>query len=218
MRRLRVVLVDDHEVVRLGLVTLLEEVPWVAVVGEAGSAEEAIRLVEIHRPDVVVMDIRLPGESGIEACRQITKHRPETQVIMLTSSADPELIFKALNSGATGYVLKQVGNQALIHALDAARRGEPLLDPVVTKRVIARVRESEHQRRAQAFRGLSGREMEVLALVAKGKSNAEIAAELSLSQKTVGHHVSTILGKLGLANRIEAATYAVKNDIEEYLS
>jgi DNA-binding NarL/FixJ family response regulator len=122
--QIRVVLVDDHEVVRLGLMTLLEDLDWIDVIAEAGSAEEAIRAVTQHKPDVVVMDIRLPGESGIEACKTITTRWPETRVIMLTSSADDEMIFKALQAGASGYVLKQVGNQALISALDAPE-GDP---------------------------------------------------------------------------------------------
>jgi DNA-binding NarL/FixJ family response regulator len=163
------------------------------------------------------MDIRLPGESGIETCKTIASRWPKIKVIMLTSSADDENIFKALQAGASGYVLKQVGNQALISALDAARKGESLLDPVVTQRVIMRVRETERQQQGLAFRDLSERELEVLALVADGKSNAEIAAGLSLSEKTVGHHVSAILSKLGLSNRIEAATYAVRHHIEDYL-
>jgi DNA-binding NarL/FixJ family response regulator len=218
MNRVRVILVDDHEVVRLGLMTLLEDLEWVNVVAEAGTAEEAIRVVAQHEPDVVVMDIRLPGESGIEACKTITARWPETRVIMLTSSADDELIFKALQAGASGYVLKQVGNQALVSALDAARKGESLLDPVVTQRVIAHVRDTEKQQQAQAFRDLSERELEVLALVAEGKSNAEIADQLTLSEKTVGHHVSAILSKLHLTNRIEAAVYAIRNHIEDQLS
>lgn len=214
---MRVVLVDDHEVVRLGLITLLEDLDWVEVVGEAGTAEEALRVIERLRPDVVVMDIRLPGESGIEACRMITTRWPEIRVIMLTSSADDEMIFKALQAGASGYVLKQVGNQAFISALDAARKGESMLDPQVTGRVIARLREAERLQQAMAFRDLSDREFEVLALIAEGRSNPEIAARLSLSEKTVGHHVSTILAKLNLTNRIEAATYAVRHHIEEHM-
>ncbi len=217
MDLVRVVLVDDHEIVRLGVMTLLEDSPWIEVVAEAGSAAEAVQAVANHQPDVVVMDIRMPGESGIDACRKITSRWPETRVIMLTSFADDDLIFRAIQAGASGYVLKQVGNRALIDALDAVRRGEALLDPVVTRRVIARVRQSEMDRQAAAFRDLSEREMEVLAQVAKGKSNPEIAAALSLSTKTVRNHVSSILAKLGLSNRIEAATYAVRHDIEHHL-
>jgi DNA-binding NarL/FixJ family response regulator len=213
----RVILVDDHEVVRLGLLTLLEDIAWVDVVAEAGSAAAAIRAVDRHRPDVVVMDIRMPGESGIDACQEITERWPDTRVVMLTSFAADDLIFRALQAGASGYVLKQVGNESLISALDAVRRGEALLDPQVTQRVINRVRETEIDRQAAAFRDLSQREMEVLAQVTKGKTNAEVAEALSISEKTVRNHVSAILSKLGLSNRIEAATYAVRNDIERHL-
>lgn len=213
----RVILVDDHEVVRLGLLTLLEDIAWVDVVAEVGSAAEAIKAVDRHRPDVVVMDIRMPGESGIDACQEITERWPDTRVVMLTSFADDDLIFRALQAGASGYVLKQVGNEALISALDAVRQGEALLDPKVTQRVINRVRETETDRQAAAFRDLSQREMEVLAQVAKGKSNAEVAEALSISEKTVRNHVSAILSKLDMSNRIEAATYAVRNDIERHL-
>jgi len=152
MNTLRVVLVDDHDLVRLGLRTLLEDVSWVQVVAEAGSAADGIRAVAAFQPEVVVMDIRLPDESGLQACRTITKKWPATKVIMLTSFGDDALIFEALQAGASGYVLKQVGNQKLIEGLDALRRGEAMLDPVVTQRVIARVREDEHLREAEAFR------------------------------------------------------------------
>jgi two-component system response regulator DevR len=215
--KLHVLLVDDHEVVRLGLLTLLEDVAWVDVVGEAGSADEAVSAVAELRPDVVVMDIRMPGESGLEACFQITQMWPSVKVIMLTSYADDDLIFRALQAGASGYVLKQVGNRTLIDALAAVRRGEALLDPVVTKRVISRVREAEHAQQAAAFRELSEREMEVLAQVAMGKSNAQIAESLFLAEKTVRNHVSAILLKLGLSNRVEAATYAVRHDIDRHM-
>ncbi|MCI0393603.1 MAG: response regulator transcription factor [Chloroflexi bacterium] len=213
----RVILVDDHEVVRLGLMALLENVPWVEVVAEAGTAAEAVEAVDQRRPDVVVMDIRMPGGSGIDACRQITSRWPETRVIMLTSFADDELIFQALQAGASGYVLKQVGNQSLIDALDAVRRGDALLDPGVTQRVLTRMRQLESERQSAAFRDLSEREIEVLAEVAKGKSNVEIAVALSLSEKTVRNHVSAILAKLNLANRVEAATYAIRHGIERHL-
>lgn len=216
-QQLRVILVDDHEVVRLGLLTLLEDLGWVKVVAEAGSAAEAIAATEVHRPDVVVMDIRMPGGSGIEACEIITTRYPEIKVIMLTSHTDDDLIFRALQAGASGYVLKQVGNRSLIDALDAVRQGKALLDPEVTRRVIDRMRENEREREAAVFRDLSDREMEVLAQVVEGKSNAEIAEALMLSEKTVRNHVSSILSKLGLSNRIEAATFAVRHHIERYV-
>jgi DNA-binding NarL/FixJ family response regulator len=214
---LRVILVDDHEVVRLGLKTLLEDIPWIEVVAEAGDAAGAMTAVAQYQPNAVVMDIRLPGDSGIDACAAITRQWPQTKVVMLTSHGDDELLFRAIQASASGYVLKQVGNEALIHALDAVRRGEALLDPVMTQRVLAYVRDREREREAAAFKDLSYREIEVLALVAEGKSNAEIAAVLSLSEKTARNHVSTILAKLGLSNRIEAATYAVRHHIDQYL-
>lgn len=213
MNIIRVILVDDHEVVRLGLLTLLEDVAWVRVVAEAGTAEEAIQAVAAHQPDVVVMDIRLPGESGISACRVITERWPETKVLMLTSHADDDLIFQAIQAGASGYVLKQVGTETLIKALAALRQGEALLDPVVTQRVIARMRQLEGEHHAAAFKNLSAREREVLALVAAGRSNREIALALNLSEKTARNHVSAILAKLGLANRVEAASFASRHDI-----
>lgn len=213
----RVVLVDDHEIVRLGLKTLLEDITWVEVVGEVGTADEAIKAVALHLPDVVVMDIRMPGYSGIDACRKIVARWPQIKVIMLTSFEGDDLIFKALQAGAAGYVLKQVGNQPLIDALDAARKGTALLDPSVTLRLIEYVRHQENKKQAAAFRDLSHREMMVLAEVAQGKSNNQIAESLNLSENTVRNHVSNILGKLGLTNRIEAATYAVRNNIEQHL-
>lgn len=213
----RVLLVDDHEVVRLGMLTLLEDIHWVEVVAEAGTAAEAVAAVAETRPDVVVMDIRMPGESGIDACREITRRWPDTEVIMLTSYVEDELIFQAIQAGASGYVLKQVGNRPLLDALEAVRRGEALLDPQVTQRVIAQVRETEQARQASAFRDLTPREMEVLAEVATGKTNPEIAGVLGVSEKTVRNHVSAILAKLEMNNRIEAATYAVRNDIQRHL-
>lgn len=215
--KVSVLLVDDHEIVRMGLMTLLEDVPWIDVVGEAGSAAEAIAEVSARQPDVVVMDIRMPGESGIDACREIRQKWPQTRVIMLTSHADDELIFRALQAGANGYVLKQVGNRSLIDALSAARDGQALLDPTVTQRVIERVRQHEMQNQAAAFKDLTERELQVLAEVAKGKSNSDIGKSLMLAEKTVRNHVSAILSKLGFSNRIEAATYAVRNNIEQHV-
>lgn len=214
--QVRVILVDDHEIVRLGLKTLLGDIPWVEVVAEVGTADEAFRAVEQHAPDVVVMDIRLPGESGIEACQNIVARWPKMKVIMLTSFEQDDLIFKALRAGASGYVLKQVGNQPLIDALNAVRQGTALLDPSVTLRIIEHIRREEQELEASAFKELSHREMMILAEVALGKSNNQIAEALHLSDKTVRNHVSAILAKLGLSNRIEAATYAVRHNIERY--
>lgn len=217
MSKTRVLLVDDHAIVRLGLMTLVNDQSNMEVVGEAGSAAEAIRAVERLHPHVVLMDIRMPGEGGIEATRQITKLFPETKVVMLTSFADDELVVRAIRAGAAGYVLKQVGNEELLRAIAAAARGEALLDPATTARLLSRVRESERQADEDAFRDLSDREVDVLSEVARGKPNAEIGRILNLSEKTVRNYVSTILEKLQLTNRIELATYAVEHHLFERL-
>ena len=215
MNKIRVLLVDDHALVRLGLSTLINDRPDMEVVGEAGTAAEALRLVERLHPDVVLMDIRMPGVGGIEATRQVVTHFPGTKVIILTSFADDELIMRALQAGAAGYVLKEADNEELLRAIAAVSRGEALLDPATTARLIMRMREMGRKVEEDAFRDLSEREMSVLAEVTRGKTNAEIARVLNLSEKTVRNHVSVILEKLHLTNRVELATYAVKNHIFE---
>jgi len=217
MSKCRVLLVDDHEVVRLGLMTLINDRPDMEVVGEAGTTAEAVAAVARLRPDVVLMDIRMPGEGGIEATRQISARYPTTRVVILTSFADDELVVKAISAGAAGYVLKQVGNQELLRAIAAAARGEALLDPRTTARLLARVRQAERRAEEDAFRDLSDRELEVLAEVARGRTNQEIGDRLNLTEKTVRNYVSTILEKLGLSNRIELATYAVVHHLFERL-
>lgn len=215
MTRTRVLLVDDHEVVRLGLLTLINDRPDMEVVGEAGTTAEALALVAQKRPDVVLMDIRIPGEGGIEATRMISQQFPQTKVVMLTSHASDDLIVSAIQAGAVGYVLKQVGNAELVRAISAAARGEALLDPGTTLRLLARVRETERKAEDDAFRDLSDREMDVLAEVARGKSNAEIGRLLNLSEKTVRNYLSTIFEKLHLTNRIELATFAIEHHLFE---
>jgi DNA-binding NarL/FixJ family response regulator len=217
MTKIRVLLVDDHEIVRLGLMTLLNDQDNMEVVGEAGTAGEAVKSVEELRPDVVLMDIRMPGEGGIVATREITAKFPQTKVVMLTSFADDELVMRAIQAGAVGYVLKQVGNEELLRAVAAAARGEALLDPSTTARLLSRVRERERQAEEDAFRDLSDRELQVLAEVARGKTNAEIGRTLNLSEKTVRNYLSTILEKLHLVNRIELATYAVEHHLFDKL-
>lgn len=215
MKPLRILLVDDHEVVRMGLRSLLEDMPDIEVVAEAGSADDAVAACERHLPDVVIMDIRMPGNSGIDACRIITQRWPSTQVIMLTSYADDSLIADAIRAGAVGYVLKQVGTGELMRALEAVRQGAALLDPAVTRRVLAMMRRQESET-PDPFRELTEREIAVLRLLAEGKSNADIAQRLFLSDKTVRNHVSTILSKLNVSNRVEAATYATEYQIKSY--
>nr|HID13508.1 response regulator transcription factor [Anaerolineae bacterium] len=214
---LRILIVDDHEVVRLGLRTLLEHQPNFTVVDEAATAKEAVQKTLLLRPDVVVMDIRLPGGSGIDACRKIVEQTPETKVIMLTSYAEDEMLFDAIAAGACGYVLKQIGSDDLIRAVEAVGRGEALLDPALTQRVFARVREAARKEQEQAFAGLTDQEMRVLARVAEGKTNREIAEALFLGEGTVRNYVSSILSKLNLTNRAEAAAYAVEHNLKDFL-
>ncbi len=213
----RLLLVDDHEVVRLGLKALLEHHPQFEVVGEAGTAKEAVDQVSRLRPDIVLMDIRLPGASGIEACEEITKTYPDTRIVMLTSYAEDEMLFSAIRAGASGYVLKQIGSDDLIRALEAVSRGEALLDPAVTQRVFQEVRRAVKDEEASAFANLSQQEKHVLALVSEGKTNREIAKALFLGEGTVRNYVSSILSKLGVSNRAEAAAYAVEHNLKEYL-
>jgi DNA-binding NarL/FixJ family response regulator len=217
-KHLRIIIVDDHEVVRLGLKALLDRHPDFTVVDEASTAREAVQKAEAHRPEVVVMDIRLPGGSGIDACREITQLLPDTKVIMLTSYAEDEMLFDAIAAGAAGYVLKQIGGDDLVHAIEAVGRGEALLDPALTQRVFERVREAQRKEEKSAFSDLTDQEMRVLALLAEGKTNREIAQLLYLGEGTVRNYVSSILSKLGLANRAEAAAYAVQHKIKSFQS
>ena len=218
MAKQRIVLVDDHEVVRLGLKSLLERHPHFEVIGEASSAREALEQVEKLTPDVVVMDIRLPGTSGIEACEEIVTRFPNTKVIMLTSYAEDEMLFSAIRAGASGYILKQIGSDDLIKALEAVGRGEALLDPAVTQRVFQEVRRAVKEEEASAFSHLSQQEKHVLMLVSEGKTNREIAKILFLGEGTVRNYVSSILSKLAVSNRAEAAAYAVQHSLREYIT
>jgi len=217
VKKMRVLLVDDHEVVRLGLGTLLEDVPGVSLVGEAGSGWEALQACERLDPDLVILDIRLPDQSGVEVCRQISERWPQIKVIILTSYVSDDLVAETILAGATGYVRKQVGNEELLRAIEAVRRGEALLDPRTTQRVLQRMRRTEGLVVANAFQDLSERELDVLYQVSRGKSNREIAHILAISEKTVRNHVSSLLEKLNLGNRVELATYAVRNHLTTYL-
>jgi two-component system, NarL family, response regulator DevR len=217
MTKQRIVLVDDHEVVRLGLRALLEHHSQFEVIGDATTAKEAIEAVERLHPDIVLMDIRLPGASGIEACEEINKTYPDTRVVMLTSYAEDEMLFSAIRAGASGYILKQIGGEDLVRALEAVGRGEALLDPAVTQRVFQEVRRAVKEEEASAFVNLSQQERHVLLLVSEGKTNREIAKALFLGEGTVRNYVSSILSKLGVSNRAEAAAYAVEHNLKEYL-
>ena len=217
MSKMRIVLVDDHEVVRLGLKVLLEQSNHFEVVGEANNAKEAVEIAGKFRPDIVLMDIRLPGASGIEACEEITQLYPEVRVVMLTSYAEDEMLFSAIRAGASGYLLKQINSEDLIRSLESVRRGDALLDPLVTQRVFQEVRRAVKEEEASAFAILSQQEKHVLILVSEGKTNREIAKSLFLGEGTVRNYVSSILSKLGASNRAEAAAYAVEHNLKEYL-
>ncbi|MDP9252544.1 MAG: response regulator transcription factor [Chloroflexota bacterium] len=204
----RVLICDDHEVVREGLRVLVARQEGMSVVGEAGTVAEAIEAAARSKPDVVIMDVRLPDGSGVEACRAIREARPETKVIMLTSYADDDALFASIIAGASGYLLKQTRGQAVVDAITAVAAGRSLLDPDVTGKVLERVRQSRDEDPALA--SLTEQERKVLAGLAEGHTNREIGEMLFLSEKTVKNYVSRILDKLGLSRRAEAAAFMAK--------
>jgi two-component system, NarL family, response regulator DevR len=212
-RPLRLLVVDDHEVVRQGLVALLDRKAGFEVVAQAGSVAEAIDAANRFEPDLVIMDVRLPDGSGIEACREIRAARPETRVIMLTSYPDEEAVLSAIIAGASGYLLKQIRGRDLTSALEAVGRGESLLDSAVTEKVLARVRRVATGGESDELGGLTAQERKILLLVAEGKTNKEIASEVFLSDKTVKNYVSSILSKLNLQRRAQAAAFVAKHQI-----
>ena len=211
---IRVVIVDDHDLFRTGLRNLLEE-QSVHVVGEAAAGAEAVRAVAELTPDVVVMDLNMPGMSGVEATRQITSISPLTRVVVLTISDQDGDVMDAILAGACGYLLKDASIQDLIRGIGAAAVGESLISPTIAAKVLRRVRSSSSQPEIErTIRAeLSDREIEVLKLIANGKDNAMIAGELHISPKTVKNHISNILMKLQIDNRIQAAVYAVRSGI-----
>ena len=206
----RLLVVDDHEVVRQGLVAMIGRRPGFQVVAEAGTAAESVELARRYQPDLVIMDVRLPDGSGIEACREIRAELPNTRVVILTSYPDEEAVFSAIVAGASGYLLKQVRGRDLVAALEAVGRGESLLDPAVTEKVLERVRRIATGGAPDDLAQLTAQEQKILLLVAEGKTNKEIAAEVFLSDKTVKNYVSSILSKLNLQRRAQAAAYLAK--------
>ncbi len=217
MKRLRILMVDDHEVVRLGLRLLLQNRAEFELVGEAETGAQALAQVERLRPDLVILDIRLPDRDGLEICREITQRFPGTRVLILTAHPDEEFIVRAIEAGASGYVLKRAGSRELMQALEALARGEAILDPAITRHVLEQFRRRARAAQADAFKDLTQRERLILARIAEGKTNKEIAEELFLTEKTVRNYVSIILDKLGLSNRVEAAAYALKHRIHDFL-
>jgi DNA-binding NarL/FixJ family response regulator len=211
---IRVLLVDDHDLFRTGLRTLLEE-QEVRIVGEASAGVEAVRLVRELAPDVVVMDLNMPGITGVEATRQITAIAPLTRVLVLTISDQDGDVMDAILAGACGYLLKDSSIQELMRGIEAAGSGESIVSPAIASKMLQRIRASSSQPEIErTIRSeLSEREIEVLKLIANGKDNAMIAAELHISPKTVKNHISNILMKLQMENRIQAAVYAVRSGI-----
>lgn len=214
-RAIRILVADDHSVVRAGVRALLEHNPHLRVVAEAATGEEAVEKAREFMPDVAVLDVRMPGISGIEACRQIVAAVPGCRVIVLTSYAEDELLFAAIRAGASGYVLKRIEDGDLVTAVERVARGENILDPALTATVFSEVRKADQAHRAAAFNDLTQQELAVLSHLAHGMTNRQIAMQLYLGEGTVRNYVSSVLAKIGVANRAEAAAYAVKNNIDE---
>src|SRR5687768_4314746 len=212
-RPLRLLVVDDHEVVRQGLVALLDRRAGFEVVAQAGTVADAVAEAARFEPDVVIMDVRLPDGSGIEACREIRAARPETRVVMLTSYPDEEAVLSAIIAGASGYLLKQVRGRDLVSAIESVGSGDSLLDPAVTERVLQRVRVAAGGGATDELAELTTQERRILLLVAEGKTNKEIASEIFLSDKTVKNYVSSILSKLNLQRRTQAAALVAKRHL-----
>jgi len=202
----RVFLLDDHEVVRRGLRELFEAEDDLTVVGEGATAQEALARVPASKPDVAVLDVRLPDGDGVEVCRDLRSAMPDLKCLMLTSYADDEALFSAILAGASGYVLKQIRGSDLVSAVRRVAAGESLLDPSLTRQVMERLRGEnvEDERLAR----LTTQERKILELIADGKTNRQIADELYLAEKTVKNYVSNLLSKMGFARRTEAAVYA----------
>jgi DNA-binding NarL/FixJ family response regulator len=205
-----VLLVDDHEVVRVGLRTVLSQEPGLVVAGEAVTLAEAIRQAQKLKPDVVLMDVRLPDGSGIDACREILAARPDSRVVFLTSYSDDDSVLAAVLAGAHGYVLKEIDSRALIQALYTVASGQSILDPAVTARALGWVRSVREGDQVAGSERLSAQEERVLALVAEGKTNKEIGIALGLSDKTVKNYLANVFQKLRITRRAQAAAFFLK--------
>lgn len=207
---IRILVVDDHEVVRLGLRTLLAQAAHLEIVGEAGTAAGAVSETERLKPDVVLLDIRLPDASGFDACRQIQRLPGDIRVLILTSVATDETVFEAIAAGADGYLLKEIDSTGLLAAIEKVASGQSILDPAVTGRVISKMRQGAEPEARSRMSLLSAQERRVLALVAEGKTNKEIAVDMGLSDKTVKNYLSNLLDKLHMSRRSQAAAFFVQ--------
>jgi DNA-binding NarL/FixJ family response regulator len=205
---LRVFLLDDHDIVRRGLAHLFEVQDDIEVVGEAGTAEEGLSRIPPTRPDVALLDVRLPDGDGVQVCREIRSRYPAVQCLMLTSFADDEALFDAIMAGASGFVLKQVKSDEIVEAVRRVARGESLLDPAVTGRVLERLRKGPEE--DERLANLSPQERNILALIADGLTNRQIGERIHLAEKTVKNYVSNLLTKLGMERRTQAAVYAAR--------
>ena len=212
MANTRIMIVDDHDVVREGLVALLKRREGFDIVGQASTVEEAIAEAARTTPDVIVMDVRLPDGSGIEACRTIRESRPDTKVLMLTSYADEDAVFASILAGASGYILKQTRGRELGDAIAAVAQGDSLLDAAVTQKVLDRVRSAAQRKPDDPLNALTEQEQKIIHLIAQGKTNKQIAADVFLSDKTVKNYVSNILRKLNLTRRSEAAAFIARRE------
>ena len=208
--QVRVFLLDDHEIVRRGVRQLLEDSGEILVVGEAGTAADALARIPPTRPNVALLDVRLPDGDGVEVCREVRSRHPEIQCLMLTSFSDDEALFQAIMAGAAGYLLKQIKGPDIVDAIKRVATGQSLLDPAVTARVLERLRTppAEDERLA----ALTDQERRVLELIAEGMTNRQIGEQLHLAEKTIKNYVSNLLGKLGMERRTQAAVYAAKLD------
>jgi two-component system, NarL family, response regulator DevR len=212
--RIRLLMVDDHKVVRLGLLTLLAHYPDIEVAGEAGTVAEAVSRAVDLRPDLVLMDVRLPDGNGFEACRQIRMLLPDVRVLFLTSFADEQIVIESIDAGADGYLLKEIDEATLVRAIRDVAGGQSILDPAITRRVLERARTPAMPAAKDPWQSLSPQERRVLALVAQGKTNKEIAMVLGLSDKTVKNYLSNVLEKLGMTRRSQAAAFFVQHSLD----
>ncbi|WNM62444.1 response regulator transcription factor [Candidatus Nitrospira neomarina] len=207
---IRLLLVDDHEVLRLGLKTLFTETANIQVVGEAGTRAAAESEADRLQPDVVLMDVRLPDGSGIEACREIRNASPEIRVLFLTSFADDEAVMATIMAGAKGFLLKEISGEELVRAVTTVAAGQSILDPAITQRVLTKMQHLSTSSADGKKESLAPQELKVLTLVAEGKTNKEIAVALDLSDKTVGHYLENIFQKLQVTRRSQAAAEFVR--------
>jgi DNA-binding NarL/FixJ family response regulator len=210
---LKVLLIDDHEVVRAGLKALIDSQDDMTVVGEAGTAEEGLRRVGYDEPDVVVLDVRLPDGSGVEACREMRERFPDVKVLMLTSFADEEALMAAILAGASGYVLKRIKSEELVDDIRRVGDGESLLDPEMTDRLFRRLRTGSDE--DPLLGKLTGQERTIVDHIAAGLTNKQIAEEMFLAEKTVKNYVSNVLAKMGMSRRSEAAAYVARVEAEK---